>query len=103
MTVISNPLLLKKKAAAGGGGSGYQIARSLRFNRADSAYLNRTFAAGNRRTWTWSCWVKRSTLGEYTRLFENTTEGASLIRFRDNDQFGGHPVSYTHLTLPTKA
>ena len=46
-----------------GGGGGYQIERSLRFNSADSAYLNRTFAsAGNRTTWTWSAWVKRSFL-----------------------------------------
>jgi hypothetical protein len=31
------------------------ISKSLRFNSADSAYLNRTPAsAGNRRTWTWS-------------------------------------------------
>ncbi len=42
---------------------GYQISRSLRFNSADTTYLNRTPAsAGNRRTWTWSGWVKRSTL-----------------------------------------
>ena len=44
--------------------STYQISRSLRFNSADSAYLNRTPAsAGNRKTWTWSAWVKRSKLG----------------------------------------
>jgi hypothetical protein len=43
---------------------GYQIERSLRFNSADSAYLNRTPAsAGNRKTWTWSAWVKRSDVG----------------------------------------
>jgi len=43
--------------------SEYQISRSLRFNSADSAYLNRTPAsATNRRTWTWSGWVKRSAL-----------------------------------------
>jgi hypothetical protein len=43
---------------------GYRIERSLRFNSADSAYLNRTPAsAGNRKTWTWSGWVKRSGLG----------------------------------------
>jgi len=43
--------------------SGYQISRSLRFNSADSAYLNRTPAsATNRKTWTWSAWVKRSAL-----------------------------------------
>ena len=56
-----------KTSAASTGG--YQISRSLRFNSADSAYLNRTPAsAGNRRTWTWSAWVKRSTLG-YKNLF----------------------------------
>jgi hypothetical protein len=50
-------------AAAGAGGE-YQISRSLRFNSADSAYLSRTPAsAGDRKTWTWSGWVKRSALG----------------------------------------
>jgi hypothetical protein len=43
---------------------GYQIERSLRFNSADSAYLNRTpGSASNRRTWSWSGWVKRGALG----------------------------------------
>jgi len=43
---------------------GYQVQRSLRFNSADSAYLNRTPAsAGSRTTWTWSGWVKRASLG----------------------------------------
>jgi hypothetical protein len=42
----------------------YQISKSLRFNSADLAYLSRTPAsAGNRKTWTWSGWVKRGTLG----------------------------------------
>jgi hypothetical protein len=42
---------------------GYEIQRSLRFNSADTTYLNRTPAsAGNRKTWTWSAWVKRSKL-----------------------------------------
>ena len=41
--------------------SDYQISRSLRFNEADSAYLNRTPAtATNQKTWTWSGWVKRT-------------------------------------------
>ena len=40
------------------------VQRSLRFNSADSAYLNRTpTVAGNRRTYTLSLWVKRSGLG----------------------------------------
>jgi len=43
------------------GSSDFQIDRSLRFNSADSAYLNRTpSSAGNRKTWTWSGWVKRA-------------------------------------------
>ena len=46
-------------AAAASGGS-FQIDRSLRFNSADSAYLNRTpSSASNQKTWTWSGWVKQ--------------------------------------------
>ena len=37
----------------------YEIEQSLRFNDDDSAYLSRTpSVAGNRRTWTFSCWFK---------------------------------------------
>ena len=43
--------------------TGYNIERSLRFNSADSAYLNRTFSTPTSNTvWSWSCWLKRSTL-----------------------------------------
>ena len=43
--------------------SGYDVANSLRFNDDDSAYLNKTFSsAGNRRTFTYSCWLKRGNL-----------------------------------------
>jgi hypothetical protein len=39
---------------------GTEIDGSLRFDDDDSAYLNRTpSSAGNRRTWTFSAWVKR--------------------------------------------
>ena len=49
---------------------GYQISRSLRFNSADSAYLNRTPATTtNRKTWTWSGWIKRSNLSVLQALF----------------------------------
>jgi len=56
---------------------GYQIERSLRFNSADSAYLNRTFGAGNQKTWTLSAWVKRSALGE-SQIFSNYTSGTDV-------------------------
>jgi len=69
-------------ALSAAGDDNYRIERSLRFNSPDTAYLNRTPAiAGNRRTWTWSGWVKRSALGTTQRLFNaysgdenNTTE-----------------------------
>jgi hypothetical protein len=55
----ANPLLLKSAAAAGA----LQISRSLRFNSSDSAYLSRTPAvAGNRKTWTYSLWVKKANI-----------------------------------------
>ena len=60
-----------------------QISRSLRFNSADSAYLNRTPAsASNRKTWTWSGWVKRSNLGTAV-LFSGVSSGndATILRF----------------------
>lgn len=47
----------------GGGSSRYQIANSLRFRASNSAFLSRTpGSTTNRRTWTWSGWVKRGTL-----------------------------------------
>jgi len=65
-----------------GGGAGYQISRSLRFNSADSAYLSRTPAsAGNRKTWTWAGWVKRSELGRAQALFGIANGGGSSQPF----------------------
>jgi hypothetical protein len=46
------------------GGAVYEIDQSIRFNFSDAAHLLRTpSTASNRRTWTWSLWVKRSGLG----------------------------------------
>ena len=43
------------------GKKAYSINRSLRFNDDDTAYLNRTpSSAGNRKTFTWSSWIKLS-------------------------------------------
>ena len=47
-----------------GGDSGYKLQRSLRFRSSASAYLSRTPAgAGNRRTFTWSGFVKLGAVG----------------------------------------
>lgn len=52
---------------------------SLRFNDNDTAYLTRTPAsAGNRKTWTWSAWVKRAGLtGARQGLFTCTNSGGT--------------------------
>ncbi len=66
---------------------------SLRFN-GTSNHLNRTpSSAGNRRTWTWSSWVKRSKLGNaHNYLFTGgiTTTGESThfrIAFQSDNKF----------------
>jgi hypothetical protein len=64
--------------ASGQGGGGFAIERSLRFNSGDSAYLNRTFSAGNRKTWTWSGWFKLSKLGQRNYIFTNWNSSGQL-------------------------
>jgi len=65
---------------------------SLRFRASNSAYLNRTpTVAGNRKTWTWSAWVKRGTLGTTQRLFcagasDSVSPYETLVGFNTNDQ-----------------
>ncbi len=49
---------------------GYTISRSLRFRSSATAYLNRTPAsAGNQKTFTISCWVKKGKLGSTQQIF----------------------------------
>jgi len=69
------------------------IEHSVRFNPADTTYLSRTpSSAGNRKTWTWSGWVKRSGLGEQ-HIFEsrksstNSSGTVAFIKFNSTDQF----------------
>ena len=50
---------------AGGQTTGYDIEQSIRFNDDDSAFMDRTpSSASNRKTWTWSGWVKRASNSE---------------------------------------
>mgnify|MGYP000459929827 CR=1 FL=1 len=60
----------------------YELSQSLRFNDNDSAYLSRTpSSAGNRKTWTWSAWVKRSTLGTFQTLFSTNQSNNDATAF----------------------
>ncbi len=85
---------------------GYEIQRSLRFNSADSTYLSRTPAsATNRKTWTWSGWVKRNALAANQYVFNASPDsfvntfsivsfgaGASEDKFRFIEFQGGSQV-----------
>jgi hypothetical protein len=68
----------------------YQIEQSLRFNDDDSANLSRTpSSTGNRKTWTWSGWVKRGNLGNTHYLMtcqeQSGNDGIAAIYF-EGDQ-----------------
>jgi hypothetical protein len=88
----ASPLLL---TSAAGAAAGYQISRSVRFNSSDSAYLSRTpGTAGNRKTWTWAGWVKRSkTSGQPQMIFcggpdtANDTDQIQIF-FHADETFG---------------
>jgi hypothetical protein len=67
---------------------GYEISRSLRFNNLDSAYLSRTPAsAGNRKTWTYSAWVKRSTFIQDSGLIAATAGTPISLGFDTSGSF----------------
>ena len=84
--------------------SDYQISRSLRFNSADSAYLNRTPAsAGNRRTWTWSAWVKLGQLNLNQYGLFSARSGVDSTRFTsglfNSNTFLVSDISSSNVTL----
>jgi hypothetical protein len=74
--------------ASGAADSAFTVDRSLRFNDSDNTYLNRTpSSASNRRTWTWSGWIKRCTFGAVQDLFSAYDgSGYNIIRIGSNDQ-----------------
>jgi len=79
MSVIGSNIL-----AGASGQGGYFLTNSLRFRSSASAYLNRTPAsATNQKTWTWSGWVKRGTLGTYNfgLIFCDTGSNANKNEF----------------------
>ena len=65
----------------------YEIGQSLRFEDASSSYLSRTPAgAGNRRTWTFSAWVKQGTISTNRSLF-GANVGSNAIYIDSSDVF----------------
>jgi len=76
---------------------GAVIQRSLRFNDSDSAYLNRTpSSAGDRRTWTWSGWVKRANSTTNMNLFSvrEAADVRTIIRITDGLDFLDDDINF---------
>ena len=79
------------------------ISRSVRFRSSATAYFSRTPAsASNRKTWTWSGWVKRGTLSAFSPMFYADAGGntnVSIMFLNDNtlrvfQQVGGVDTFY---------
>ena len=66
---------------------GYEVSKSLRFDNDDSTFLSLTQTAGNRRTLTFSTWLKRSTLGDQN-IFNggNSSSEFTAIYFTSADE-----------------
>ena len=69
--------------------TGYDVANSLRFDDGSSDTLQRTFSAGNQKTWSFSTWLKRGTLGlTYAKIIgtDYVGLGEAYLTFNSNDQ-----------------
>ena len=77
-----------------GGDTGYRIQRSLRFNSPDSASLSRTLGvSGNRRTFTFSMWVKTAVAGGFIFGAGNNLNTGEVV---NSCEFGGGALQFRH-------
>lgn len=84
----ANPLLM-------GGDDGYQISRSVRLRSSASAYFNRTpSSATNRSTWTFSAWVKKSSVdhNQTITLLSAGSFGSDLFTIQVTDNGSSVPA-----------
>ena len=59
----------------------FKVEKSLRFRAAAGSYLSKTpSVTGNQKTWTWSAWVKRGTLGSSSQALLASTNN-NIIGF----------------------
>ena len=90
----------------GSSGAGdYEVERSLKFNADDTVYLERTPSSnGNKRTWTFSTWIKRGKLTSLQTFFSAGSNNPDvIIKFTPTDQFeiSRYGGSYTNQVTST--
>ena len=78
-----------KLMASSGGGEAYEIDQSVLIDKADNGFMyRRATSEGNRKTWTYSCWFKRATVGitsgttSYQYLFACSIYGGNETSIR---------------------
>jgi len=72
------PLIIPSNSISAGG---YVVDNSCRFNSGSSDYLTRTpSGTGNRRTWTFSAWVKRTNPGAGNQIFQQSQDGSNYMK-----------------------
>ena len=84
----------------------YKINQSIRFDSSANAHMDRTpSSAGNQKTWTFSCWVKRGKLGSRQFLFtafngNNNNTGMNIFRFQADDtlNWAGYSLNWRRTT-----
>ncbi len=80
------------------------IQGSTVFNKAQSQYLSKTFSsAGDRKTWTWSAWMKRSLFGSTQMLWSSNGSDNSNnfdLYWAGGNTLGaqGHSVNFCYTT-----
>jgi hypothetical protein len=71
---------------------GYAVDNSVRFDDGSSSYLQKSASAGNRRTFTFSTWLKRANLlgggSGYNTFFSSDQAADNSFRFTFNDDSG---------------
>ena len=87
MSLLYNEAII----GAAGQSSGYEIKQSVKFDDNRGAYLNRTpGTAGNRKTWTWSGWLKLGALSQQRAFFAGSTAnndaGFTSIEIRNDNK-----------------
>ena len=84
--------------------TGYNVANSCRFNDGSSDHMLKTASAGNRRTFTFSTWLKLSQLTTARYLFTswsaNNDAGFTYLSITDGDKikFAGYGTTYLETT-----
>jgi len=83
------PFIIPANSASASGG--FNAANSCRFNAGSSDYLSRTFGSGNRKTWTWSAWIKLANINSsseviFGRLTANNDSSWFSVDIRGNDK-----------------